>query len=480
MKRLALFLFSFFILTQCFAGAQEDLFTAALACDLAGVQKAIDGGADANAINPANGQNALASSFFCADVTKLLLDNGCDPNGGSYPAIIQAGNNYCVDVMKLLLDAGADPNAVGKIDPGAGMRKMIADEKAKGKKANKTTIKIWEAALENLKPTNVTALRQTVQQTNCVPCLEMLLKAGADPAKEELDGGILHVLAAFSMTQEERKANFKLGAPNMKAYGLTPPDWYADLPDDKNGTPTQMLNLLAGAGVDVNAKRSDGVSALMVALRLHKLELSKAMVKNGADAVSETVAQLGSRKIKSYPINAAAEFADLQLMQMILDQKPDVNTTVETAALGVTMNSDYKGNTNWGGDGYTPLIISIMSGKTDVANLLLDNGASIKIGSSGISIIPTKFVIINCLTQIKNKTPIYWEVEQEDLALVEKIAEKMEWKFNPDFTIKQYGGSGNTMLGLKCAKFKKKQSPSLYAMTVGNSEAYKLLSAKGL
>ena len=164
---------------------------------------------------------------------------------------------------------------------------------------------------------------------------------------------------------------------------------------------------------------------------------------------------------------------------MILDQQPDINVSVETVALGVTMNDDYKGNVTFGGDGYTPLIISIMSGHTDVAKLLLDAGANIKIGSSGTAVLKTKFILLNCLTVVKNKTPIYWAVEQEDLGLVEEIAEKMERKFNPDFTIKQYD-SGFSFAGMKCAKFKSKQSPSLYSMTVGNGKAHSILSAKGL
>ncbi len=481
MKRFHVILLSVLFFAQnIFAGDLEDLFTAAMQCDVALAQKALDAGVDVNSINPSTGQNALAAAFFCPEVTKFLLAKGCDPNGGSYPALISASNCYSTEVMKLLLDGGADPNAPGKLDPGAGLRKMLEDEKAKGKKANKAMVDAWEAALVNLQPSEVTALQQTLQQTNCVPCLEMLLKAGADIKKTTVDGGLIHTLATFSMEKDMRKDGFTKGAPVMETMGMKVPAFYGNLTDELNGTPTQMFELLLAAGADVNAKRSDGVSALMVALRLHKLELSKAMLRGGADAVSESVAEIGKRKLKSYPVCAAAEFADAELMQLILDQKPDINVSVETAALGVTMNSDYKGNTNWGGDGYTPLIISIMSGKTDVANMLLDAGANVKIGSNGISIIPTKFVIIQCLTEITNKTPIYWAVEQDDMALIEKIAEKMEWKFNPDFTIKQYGGSGNTMLGLSCAKFKKKQSPSIYAATVGNTKAYGILSAKGL
>lgn len=478
MKSLA-FSLSLFLFSQVtIAGAQEDLFTAAAGCDLDGVKKALSSGADINALNSSN-QNALATAFFCVDVTKYLIEQGCNVNGGEYPAVINAANNYSVDVLKLLLDAGADPNKPGIADPGAGIRSMIEKEKAKGRKANKAMIDAWKGMLKNLQPTEVNALQLTVQATNCVPCLEMLIDAGADVKNAEKEGNLIHRLSNFSMTQEERRKNFALGAPNLKAWGLNPPEWYSNLPNDINGTPGQMLELLLEAGLSPNDKRPDGMTAFMAVLRLHKLELAKAMMKHGADATQESITQVGNITVKSYPICAAAEFADVELMKMILDQKPDVNVTVETKALGVTMDTDYAGNTNWGGDGYTPLIISIMAGKVEVANMLLDAGASVKIGSSGISILKTRYESLNCLTEIKNKTPIYWAVEQDDLELVQRIGKKMEWRFNPDFTVKQYE-TGSNWAGYKCAKFKRKQSPSIYASTIGNRKAAQILMAKGL
>lgn len=481
MKRLHFSAFSFFVITlSALAGAREDFFAACMACDVTGVQKAIDAGADVNALNQYN-QNGLASAFFCPNVTKLLLEKGCDPNGGTYPAVINAANNYSVEVLKLLLDAGADPNKPGIQDPGATIRGLVDAEKAKGKKANQTLIDTWEGMLTKMQKTEVNALQITVQQTNCVPCLDMLIKAGANVKGAETDGNLLHRLATFSMTQEERKANFAAGAPNMKAFGLSTPDWYSDLPNNINGTPAQMLDLLLAAGLSPNDKRQDGMTALMAVLRMHKLDLAKAMMRNGADATQESITEVGKFKVKSYPICAAAEFADVELMQMILAQKPDLNVSVETKALGVTMDSDYGGNVTWGGDGYTPLIIAIMSEHTDVAKLLLDAGASVMIGSSGIAILKSKAFFLHCLTEISNKTPIYWAVERDDMELIQKIAEKMEWKFNPDFTIKQYGPKdGVGAMVVKCADFKKKQSPSIYAITVGNTKASSMLAAKGL
>ena len=92
--------------------------------------------------------------------------------------------------------------------------------------------------------------------------LEMLLSNGAS-IDVVTDGNILHTLAAFSMTQEERKTNFATGAPNLVNYGLKVPEWYSNLPNDKNGTPEQMLKLLLDAGADVNARNSSELNPLL-------------------------------------------------------------------------------------------------------------------------------------------------------------------------------------------------------------------------
>lgn len=454
------------------------LFTAAKQCDDAGVEAALAAGTDVNALDE-GGQNAISHAFFCPATTRLLLARGADPNGGSYPAVIQAANNYSVEVLQLLLDGGADPNKTGTLDPGAHLRTLAAAERAKGKKANTAMIQAWESAAASLPKSEVNALQQAVQQTNCHTCVRLLLDHGADVRAAEADGNLLHRLATFSMTAEGRRDAFAKGKDAVGAYGFKMPDWYGDLPAEHNGTPSQMLELLVGAGLDVNAKRADGLTPFHVALRLHKLDLAKGMLRAGADARSQLVPQGPGRTVTTWPIVAAAEFADPELMQLILDQGPDLDVSVETIALGVTMNTDYKGNTNWGGDGYTALIVAIMSGHTDVARMLLDAGASIHLGSSGISILDTPFGLLKCLVTIKNKTPIYWAVERDDLALVERIAQMMSWKFNPDFTIKQYD-SGVSFMGMKCMNFKSKQSPSLYATTIGNLKAAKLLADKGM
>jgi ankyrin repeat protein len=466
---------------NAFSGVQEDLVTACLQGDKAAAEKAIAGGADVNKLD-ANGNTPICSSYFSPEITQLLIDKGADANGGNYVALVSASNNYSVEVLKILLAAGADPNKGAKVIPNtAPLQNLIDAEKAKGKKANKVIIEAWEAAVANMKPTTIYALQVTIQQTNCVPCLEMLYKAGAKEDIAYSDGNAFHSLAVFSMTREERKTAFTAGKAGMESYGLNVPDWYGNLPDDKNGTPEDMMNVILANGADINKKRADGHTPLLVAMAVHKPEISKALLKAGANAKDPCIIKGVKKDLTAYPICKAAEFMDVESMTMILDQGADINVSTETITLSMT--AKYKGAVNWGGDGYTPLIISIMFDQLDVARYLLSQDANIKIGSNGVSILKTKYEDLNCLVTIKNKTPIYWAVERDDLEFVEMIGKKMEWKFNPDFTIKQYDPGNKVDMGayeLKCASFKSKQSPSSYASQIGNKEASKLLSSKGL
>src|SRR5436190_1057796 len=81
------------------------------------------------------------------------------------------------DVLKLLLDAGADPNKPTSVSSASGIRGLIATERAKGKAANQANIKAWESmlpALAKAKPVDYFPLWIAVYGTSCVPCVEML------------------------------------------------------------------------------------------------------------------------------------------------------------------------------------------------------------------------------------------------------------------------------------------------------------------
>src|SRR6185436_15449372 len=126
----------------------------------------------------------ISSAFMWPEVTEYLLGKGADGNGGDFPALVNAATYYSVDVMKLLLKAGADPNKLASVtvDLAGPMKKLLADEKAKGKQANKYMVKAYEDQISKLPANNTltySALNNALANTNCEECVELLLNAGA-------------------------------------------------------------------------------------------------------------------------------------------------------------------------------------------------------------------------------------------------------------------------------------------------------------
>jgi ankyrin repeat protein len=460
-----------------FAGTNDDLITACKMGDLAAVSKAIDNGADVNFIDP-NGSTPIASAYFWPEITQLLLDKGADPNKGSYPALISACSVYSTEVVEKLLNAGADPNKTGISDPSVIFKTLIANEKAKGKDANKATINAWEGAMASLKPSEVELMQVITMGSNPVSCLQMVLDKGASLNLKNGDHAI-DVFVTYSMSKEERKKLCNQGAPNIEAFGVKVPEWYKNLPDDRIGTATEMLEVLVKAGSDLNKPNTAGMTPLVVALKScnatpegkpSKLEVVKKLVELGADPKISATQKLGKYDVRYEPICLAAEFGDKELMEKMLEKGANMNATVETSSL-----TAYNGT--WGGEGYTPLIIAIMIGNIELANFLLDKGADIKLGSSGFALLDIADSENKATITTKNKTPIYWAIDNGNLDLIKKISDKMDWSFNPDFSFKAYEGDLVMQTGWGPLKLKGKNdlSPAMYADIVGNKEAKKYL-----
>jgi len=465
------------------AGPNDDLIESCKKGAMDGVNKAIASGADVNYMD-ANGNTAIASAFFWPAITKLLIEKGADPNKGNYPALISACNNYSVDVAQILLDAGADPNKPGLSDPAVTFKTLIANEKAKGKSANKALIKAWEDAMTSLKPSEIELMQVLLMSTNCVPCLKMALAKGANINLKN-GGAALDIFVTYSGSREERKESFAKGASNIEAFGYTVPDWYKNLPDDRNGTAIEMLEALVSAGADLNKPNALGLTPLVVALKScnateagksSKLAVVKKLVESGADPKISATQKFDKGSAVYYPVCLAGQYGDVDLMTSMLNKGADINSTTTTACLSM-----YNGT--WGGEGYTPLIIAIMVKNFEVAGFLVDQGADIKIGTTGYAIMETSLEDVKCLVSSKNKTPIYWAVEKNDMTLVQKIADKMVWKFNPDFSYKVISDVSSINMGMYsvgCKKGREKLFPNAYASEIGNKEAAKYLKGKGL
>ena len=255
MKYITLLVFSFFTFSA-FAQDNEALIKACGAGDMATIKKNVEGGANVNFKN-AGGATPISSAFIWPEVTEYLLSKGADPNGGDYPALIQAAYFYSVDVMKLLLKAGANPNKAAevKVDLAAGVRKALEEEKAKGKKANKYMVKAYEDQLKTMPAGNTmsfTALGQAIAYTNCEECIELLLNAGAKTDfKSPITGGnAVHEVAFNWVSAEAYVARHKGIVDYYDKASLPVPDWYRNLDVPNMGSAVGVLKLLKAKGAD--------------------------------------------------------------------------------------------------------------------------------------------------------------------------------------------------------------------------------------
>jgi ankyrin repeat protein len=276
-----------FISTPAFAGANEDLIRACMQGDVEAAKKAVEAGADVNFKNT-DGATPISSAFLSPEVTRYLLDKKADPNGGAYPALVSAVTTYSTDVIKMLLDAGADPNKPGIVDGAAVMKMLIEKEKSKGKDANKALISAWENAAKTAKLTETYPLFVAAMSTNCVPCLKMLLDKGAKPEKVTADGSLLHTLASFGKSADERSKNFAAIKGSYESFGYKVPEWYTDMPEDRNRPFEEMLQVLLKNGMDINAKNKAGQTPISLAFAggFGNEEVILTMLKNGANLKS--------------------------------------------------------------------------------------------------------------------------------------------------------------------------------------------------
>ena len=475
-----------------FAGPNEDLVNACKQGDLAAAKAAIEAGADVNA-KDAGGSMAIDNAFLWPEITQLLLDNGADPNGGNYPPLLQACAGYSTDVVKLLLDAGADPNKPGISAPTDMYRNLIDAEKAKGKKkANKALIKAWEDAMANAKPTVTYPANAFLIGTNHVPALKMMLEKGM---KIEYEDGTnaLQTFVTYCNSREMRKEEWtKNGAAGYARFGYTSPTWMSNLPDERNGTATEMLDLLLSTGVDFNKVNANGFTPLCETLKgtilaventkQGKINVATMLIEKGADVNASST--MTNSNWTYYPLCLATEIGDISLVKLLVDKGADLNKTVRAST--VTLFSSYASVMGEGGDGYTAVTIAIIKDLDDIANYLIDQGADLTIGVHGFATLESGKKGLRCLTIVQNKSPIYWAVERGDGPLIKKIATHLSGKRLPAFSARQMADVGNAdandmTVRYTCVKFSKSTySPSDYAYLIGDKEVANYLAGMKL
>jgi len=489
MKKLfSIVLISFIMIQACLAGPQEDLITACKQGNLDGVKTAITAGANVNLVDAA-GLVPMGYAVMWPEVVSYLLDNGADPNAGKNSALYNAVVYYSVDVIKLLLAKGADVNK-GIVTSGNPLldayKKLLEEEKAKGKKANKLMIKSYEDLIASAGPpkedTKQSPLDYAIGNSNCVECVKLLLDAGAKTdAKDAENGNLIYTFASSAAEPQVRIDGWKSQIPTFEnSYGMKFPDWFKNLDATRCGKAEDILKLLLPKGLDMNdANTTYGYTALGRALLYKKISIAKLLIQNGADPkITINYHAAGKTLAEIYPICQAAEVGDLELMKLIVAKGADINTKAKGMSLMNIRNLT-------GGENYTPLNLSLANSKPDVAAYLIEQGADINIGVEGSVAVRPKNIPDNvnlyCLVTVTKKTPIYWAIESGSMDVVKLLAEKMLWKFNPDYTVKTLGGSvSQGTITYTCIAYKDKYSPSAWALEVGQKEIAGFLLSKGM
>jgi ankyrin repeat protein len=276
---------------QLMAQDNDALIAACTAGNLASVKTSVESGANVNYKNAA-GATPISAAYLWPEITEYLLSKGGDANGGDYPALVNAATFYSVDVMKLLLKAGADANKIAevKVDMAGPIRKLLEEEKAKGKKGNKYLVKAYEDQLEKMPAGNsmsFTALGNALANTNCEECVELLLNAGAKTEfKSPITGGnAVHEVAFNWQPAEARAVRNKAIIDYFEKNNLPVPEWYKNLDVTNMGSAYGIVKLLKGKGANMenldNNKRTPLTSAVLQPIPNE--EIIMALVDNGAN-----------------------------------------------------------------------------------------------------------------------------------------------------------------------------------------------------
>ena len=449
----------------------DALVKACLSGDLAGVKQLVEAGANVNATD-AKGENPLLSSWFWPEITQYLIDKGANPNGGDIPVVVRAAQYYSIDVMKILLKAGADANKPVGTNPTAMFKKALEDEKAKGKDANKATIKTYESIIKTATTTYITTLNYFVMVSNCKECAELLINAGAKTDLIDVYGrNLLHQTAAVWMDNTKRVALKEKGVPVLENLGIKVPDWYKNLDPTKYGSAGDMIALLKSKGVDILLLDKAGFTPIQVPLSMAQVgqpvssDMLLGFIDNGANVL------LDDKRRGTILVQAAAN-ASPEVMAAIIAKGADINHEDDVRD-GTGDNAE-----EW--KGYTALINAVKMNNLPTVKYLIEHGAKLTDGVNGIGTIYSYKSNTKCAGyKVKDKSVIFFAIETGNLELVKYLVESknLSWKKVDNLKYEEKMGKTHDTWensGKKCfpsGAF----TPPMYAKRIGELEIQEYL-----
>lgn len=244
--------------TVCGAdGINRDLFSAIANGNVSQLKVSIKLGADVNAKNSScntalmeaiknSSSNRSANGL---EMVKLLVENGADVNAkdrGGNTALLkaiemkrEATNTNAMRVIRCLVENGADLNAKNK----KGITTLIYSA---------SDFDLMKYFIEN----GAKDINSVLHYATNVEMLKYLISKGVDIKSDE---GIALFLKFVA------NCNWTSGCDNMQAEEI------------------QAIEFLIKNGIDVNAKNSQGTTALMIATKAKNLNLMKYLVSKGVD-----------------------------------------------------------------------------------------------------------------------------------------------------------------------------------------------------
>lgn len=448
-----LFLFVLFFTKSALAGPNEDLFTACKKGDLTAVKAALKGGAEVNALDSA-GNSPVSLAFFWPDIVKELLDNKADINLGSRSVLYQATVNCSYEVMKLVLSKGADINWKGRSNSMDELKKLIAEEKAKGTAADQNKIKSLQEKMVQA-PYDLYILPDAVRLTNCTVCVDELINKGAKPENGLMNGNLLHLLAMTGESKELRARMMAANAVALTKKGFTIPAWYSTMSAELNNTPDAMIKLLVSKGVNINTKDKGTAqrkpqSPLDIVLGGGlgtNEELALAFIRNGADVNSDNE-MFGPAFLQ------AAQCGFINVIKLMIEKGVDMNLKGRCYTDAVNT-----GNIK----NFTALTAAASTNRVEIIRLLLQNN----VNTEGIS----GKCEGECEMVVQDKSAIYYAIENNYYDLVKMIAEQ--------------NGYNNKSMVVQSKKLTNcipsgTYSPSQYADYLGIQDIAGYLKSKGM
>ncbi|MBU1344479.1 MAG: ankyrin repeat domain-containing protein [Proteobacteria bacterium] len=476
-KRLVLMAALLFLFIGCASHVKKssDLIIGSQNGKISSVESALKSGAKINGkIYPA-GPTALfmASQNGHLEIVKFLLDNGADVNekmtqNNTTPLLIASQNGHA-EIVKLLLNQGADVSVMSTY----GATALLAA-------SQKSHVEILKLLLNKGAQVNVhyktgySPLHFAVS-TKSTESIELLVQHRADLNLQIVANGAtpLYLAANHGMLKAVRilvEAGADVNIPLHN--GWTPIAIAAYMGHDSivdiisrcgakhtlhtycalnNITKVQEM---VKSAADANLTGVDGIPLICFAVRNSRLEISRYLLDKGADPdfksktgfsslfaaveshdtgmvgfLLENNADIGIKDNNGYtPLHLAAQLGDTPMVDFLLKMGAPVNSTNNTgrtALYDAALNNfsetvqhilKYAPDIQKGHNQWTPLHVAAKNGNIEIAQALLDNGASLNAIMSDTAESPIDIAYSNKQTAMLQFLIEYYGKKQTDHA----------------------------------------------------------------